>query len=98
MIVPFEELPEESRVWIYQSNRVFTAAELDFIKEKKDNDGKKVWTEDDAKSFGTKTREDIYKKREQSFTKCVKDLEEQWNKIKELMGENHNQVLHRRPT
>ena len=33
MIVPFEELPEESRVWIYQSNRVFTAAELDFIKE-----------------------------------------------------------------
>ena len=33
MIVHFEELPEESRVWIYQSNRVFTAAELDFIKE-----------------------------------------------------------------
>ena len=32
MIVAFDELPEESRVWIYQSNRVFTVAELDFIK------------------------------------------------------------------
>lgn len=28
MYVPFEELPEESRVWIYQSDRKFTDEEL----------------------------------------------------------------------
>ena len=48
MIVPFEELPEESRVWIYQSNRVFTSAELYFIKESA-NDFLKNWTAHGAK-------------------------------------------------
>ena len=28
MYVPFEDLPEESRVWIYQSNRKFSDAEF----------------------------------------------------------------------
>jgi hypothetical protein len=31
MLVPFQELPEESRVWIYQSNRSFTEDELQEI-------------------------------------------------------------------
>jgi len=43
MIVPFEELPEESRVWIYQSNRVFTVEELDFIRVNA-NDFLNNWT------------------------------------------------------
>ena len=43
MIVPFDELPAESRVWIYQSNRVFTAEELDFIKANA-NDFLNNWT------------------------------------------------------
>ena len=43
MIVPFDELPEESRVWIYQSNRVFTVTELDFIKSNA-NDFLNNWT------------------------------------------------------
>lgn len=34
MFVPFETLPESSRVWIYQSNRSFTEEELKEIKEK----------------------------------------------------------------
>ncbi|MGO3708207.1 MAG: ABC transporter ATPase [Mesonia hippocampi] len=28
MLVPFQELPEEARIWIYQANRSFTADEL----------------------------------------------------------------------
>ena len=28
MYVPFEDLPEESRIWIYQSNRKFSDAEI----------------------------------------------------------------------
>ena len=43
MIVSFDKLPEESRVWIYQSNRTFTAAELDFIKANA-NDFLNQWT------------------------------------------------------
>ena len=43
MIVPFDELPEESRIWIYQSNRVFTVEELDFIKVNA-NDFLNNWT------------------------------------------------------
>ncbi|MEM8763838.1 MAG: ABC transporter ATPase [Bacteroidota bacterium] len=33
MLVDFETLPDESRVWIYQSNRSFTEAEITEIKE-----------------------------------------------------------------
>jgi hypothetical protein len=31
MLVPFENLPEESKIWIYQSNRKFSDAEFDAI-------------------------------------------------------------------
>lgn len=34
MFVPFDTLPESSRVWIYQANRSFTDVELDEIKPK----------------------------------------------------------------
>ena len=34
MLVDFNTLPEESRVWIYQANRSFTEEELTGIKEK----------------------------------------------------------------
>lgn len=34
MLVNFEELPEESRVWIYQANRSFSEEELEEIKSK----------------------------------------------------------------
>jgi DNA-binding transcriptional regulator YhcF (GntR family) len=37
MFVPFETLPESSRVWIYQANRSFTDAEQEEIKEKLQN-------------------------------------------------------------
>lgn len=33
MHVPFESLPEESRIWIYQSNRKFSDAEMTEIEE-----------------------------------------------------------------
>ncbi|OUS00096.1 ABC transporter ATPase [Flavobacteriales bacterium 33_180_T64] len=36
MLVDFNTLPEESRVWIYQANRSFTALELSEIKAKLD--------------------------------------------------------------
>ena len=36
MLVPFESLPDSSRVWIYQSNRSFTEEELVEIKQKLD--------------------------------------------------------------
>ena len=36
MLVDFNTLPEESRVWIYQANRSFTDQELSEIKEKLD--------------------------------------------------------------
>ncbi|AJR04166.1 hypothetical protein [Siansivirga zeaxanthinifaciens] len=34
MIVPFNTLPEESRVWIYQANRSFTTDEIEEIEDK----------------------------------------------------------------
>ena len=34
MIVPFNTLPEESRVWIYQANRSFTSEEIEAIEHK----------------------------------------------------------------
>lgn len=34
MLVPFETLPESSRVWIYQANRSFTDVEQEEIKQK----------------------------------------------------------------
>ncbi len=34
MLVDFNTLPEESRVWIYQANRSFTESELEEIKSK----------------------------------------------------------------
>ena len=37
MLVPFESLPDSSRVWIYQANRSFTEEELQEIKEKLDD-------------------------------------------------------------
>lgn len=36
MFVPFDQLPDESRVWIYQSNRKMSDEELEFIKNKLD--------------------------------------------------------------
>ena len=33
MIVPFEKLPPESRVWIYPSNRPFRDGELEYLKD-----------------------------------------------------------------
>lgn len=36
MFVPFDQLPDESRVWIYQSNRKISDEELEFIKNKLD--------------------------------------------------------------
>ena len=33
MYIPFESLPEESRIWIYQSNRKFSDAEMTEIEE-----------------------------------------------------------------
>ena len=36
MLVPFETLPDSSRVWIYQANRSFTEQELQEIREKLD--------------------------------------------------------------
>lgn len=37
MLVPFESLPDSSRVWIYQANRSFTEQELQEISTKLDN-------------------------------------------------------------
>ena len=36
MLVPFENLPDSSRVWIYQANRSFTNEELEEIKSRLD--------------------------------------------------------------
>ncbi|WMI67383.1 ABC transporter ATPase [Mangrovimonas sp. YM274] len=36
MLVDFDTLPEESRVWIYQANRTFTDAEVQELKQKLD--------------------------------------------------------------
>lgn len=33
MLVDFEQLPQESRIWIYQSNRKFSEDELSFIQK-----------------------------------------------------------------
>lgn len=43
MLVPFEQLPEDARVWIYQSNRPFTAEELTEVKAELE-DFVKEWT------------------------------------------------------
>ena len=43
MLVTFKELPDESRVWIYQSNRIFTNKELNYIRAYS-NDFLKKWT------------------------------------------------------
>ncbi|MFV8225788.1 ABC transporter ATPase [Christiangramia aquimixticola] len=37
MLVPFESLPDSSRVWIYQANRSFTEQEIQEISEKLEN-------------------------------------------------------------
>lgn|SRR5690606_28856679 len=37
MFVPFDTLPESSRVWIYQANRSFTDAEVEEINSKLEN-------------------------------------------------------------
>lgn len=37
MLVPFEKLPDSSRVWIYQANRSFTEDEIQEISEKLDD-------------------------------------------------------------
>jgi len=34
MYVPFEEMPETARIWIYQADRKFNPEEIEFIKEK----------------------------------------------------------------
>ncbi|WP_378175252.1 ABC transporter ATPase [Aquimarina sp. SS2-1] len=36
MLVDFNDLPDTSRIWIYQANRSFTSEELEEIKEKLD--------------------------------------------------------------
>lgn len=36
MLVPFENLPDSSRVWIYQANRSFTTEELEEIQSRLD--------------------------------------------------------------
>ena len=36
MLVPFEELPDHARIWIYQSNREFTPEELDTLRKAAD--------------------------------------------------------------
>ena len=33
MLVPFSELPEDARIWIYQSNRPFTHEEAAAVKD-----------------------------------------------------------------
>ncbi|MEE1963174.1 hypothetical protein SAMN04487891_107165 [Flagellimonas taeanensis] len=43
MLVDFNELPEHSRIWIYQSNRSFTDTEQEEIKEELDS-FLKEWT------------------------------------------------------
>lgn len=43
MLVPFEDLPNDSRIWIYQSNRKFSDVEVDFI-VKETKDFLKQWT------------------------------------------------------
>ena len=37
MFTEYKDLPNNSRVWMYQSDRVFTAQEIDFISMKKKN-------------------------------------------------------------
>ncbi len=34
MYLPFQEMPETARIWIYQADRKFNAEEIEFIKEK----------------------------------------------------------------
>ena len=37
MLVPFEELPDHARIWIYQSNREFTPEEIERLKKAADD-------------------------------------------------------------
>ncbi|MFS4469297.1 ABC transporter ATPase [Maribacter sp. 2210JD10-5] len=37
MLVPFEQLPDDSRIWIYQCNRSFSESELEAITEELDS-------------------------------------------------------------
>jgi hypothetical protein len=34
MLVPFQDLPSESRLWVYQANRFFTSAEKEIVQAK----------------------------------------------------------------
>ncbi len=43
MLVPFEDLPNDSRIWIYQSNRKFSDVEVEFI-TKETKEFLKQWT------------------------------------------------------
>lgn len=43
MLVPFAELPEDARIWIYQANRPFTEDEIAVVKEDLDT-FLKQWT------------------------------------------------------
>lgn len=43
MLVPFTELPDDARVWIYQANRPFTAVELEQVTQQT-NDFLQQWT------------------------------------------------------
>lgn len=36
MLLPFEDMPDHSRVWIYQSNRKISEAEIELIQDKLD--------------------------------------------------------------
>ena len=31
MYLPIEQMPDDSRVWVYQANRKFTVSEIEFI-------------------------------------------------------------------
>ena len=65
--------------------------ELDFIQHDSDvkdfagNNEKKVWKRKHAESFGTKTRENIYKDREREFKQCSKELVDKWHEVGKLM-------------
>ncbi|HEA30291.1 MAG TPA: ABC transporter ATPase [Leeuwenhoekiella sp.] len=43
MLIPFNELPDDARIWIYQSNRKFTDEEIPQLQDKLDN-FLKEWT------------------------------------------------------
>src|SRR3989304_293886 len=47
-ITPFNDLPDESRVWIYQSDRLFTPEDLEII-TKRSNEFFPAWTSHEKK-------------------------------------------------